>query len=167
MAESPPCRIRLRLPSGAELETEGAADFVRRESERLLGIIGHSPAAAALAAAPASPESLWKEVAEPQSGGLALKAKPASASLEEVCILLLGAAKTLVGQDKPTATQLARWLRQSGCPFKRLDRVLAEPVRKAEVLAYGFKRSRRYELTPAGQSKASLLAIRAAQALQP
>ena len=169
MPESPRCRIRLRLPTGAELETEGEAEFVRAESQRLIEIIERGPRATGTVdgprkTAPSAPlPELWREVAEPQKGGLVLRSRPAAGDIEEACLLLLAAARNLLSSERPTATQLARWLRMSGCPFKRLDRVLADAIRRNDVLAAGNRRSRRYELTPSGLAKAGLAAHRLAQ----
>ena len=82
---------------------------------------------------------------------------------EQACLLLLGAARELLGQDKPTATLLAKWLRRSGSPVGRLDRALNPAVRRGEILASGAKRSRRYALTPAGYRKALLAAYQTIQ----
>ena len=148
------------------METEGEAEFVRQESQRLYALIGQAPQTPGMAARTPAQETLpalWNEVAEVQKGGLTLRSKPSAGNIEEACLLLLASARHLLDTEKPTATQLARWLRQSGCPFDRLDRVLNDAVKRGEILAAGHRRSRRYELTHSGLSKAALAAHRLAQ----
>lgn len=154
------CRIRLKLPSGAEIETEGGQEFVKAESQRLLDYLQQ-----ALTPPPTPPpqreetaRSVWKKIAEVQNGDLILRSVPAESQPENACLLLLAAAKSLLSQDKPTATMIAKWLRRSGRPPRRLDRALAGAVRQGDINASGAKRSRRYELTPAGLHRAALLA---------
>jgi uncharacterized protein with PIN domain len=52
---------------------------------------------------------------------------------------------------------LAKWLRTSGYPVARMDRVLQDAVSQGDLLSTGSRRSRRYELTAAGKIKALLL----------
>lgn len=152
------CRIRLKLPSGAEIEAEGGEEFVKSEAQRLLAIL-ETPAARAQ---PDASRAVWNEVAEPHPKGLVLRSKASPGMEQDACLLLLGAARALLSQTKPTATQLASWLRLSGTPVKRMDRILNEAVRKGDILASGARRSRRYELTAAGVRRANLQAVQLA-----
>ena len=156
MQETGRSRIRIRLPSGAEIETEGTEEFARQEAQRLLAHL-ESPAISRSASSDPA-QALWAEIVDTHQKGLLLRSRPSPQAAADACLLLLGAAKTLLSQSKPTATQLARWLRLSGCPVKRVDRVLNGEVQKGDILASGARRSRRYELSAAGFKHANLLA---------
>lgn len=166
MASEKDARIRLKWPNGAEFEAEGSAEFVAREGrEFLLSLEGaRTPAAGGPrtdgAAAPALPDVAWEQIFELDKGRtLQLRGKlPADKTERDAClVLLIGAAKRL-HEPKPTATQLAKWLRRSGYPVGRMDRALQDAVTQGEILASGARRARRYELTSAGRLKALLLA---------
>jgi hypothetical protein len=168
MSDNQHCRIRIRLTSGTELETEGPEAFVREEAGRLLLTITGQPEAASPEPLikEAQPHGTWKQVAEIQKNDLILKALPLENQTENACIMLLGAAQVLLGVSRPTATQIAKWLRKSSCSIKRLDRALNSAVQRSEILAAGYKRSRRYELTSSGLRKANLLALQLASRQQ-
>ena len=79
---------------------------------------------------------------------------------KDACLVLVAAAEKLLNLPKPTAAQLAKWLRASGYPILRVDRALQDGVQKGEILSSGSRRARRYELTAPGRLKACLLASR-------
>lgn len=160
------CRLRLKLADGAELEAEGDAGFVERQRDAFLG-----PAPQAVnraetgrrgagpAAAGAEPRIAWESVVELRGRELSLRAKLAAPSGErEACLVLLAASHRLLNAPKPTATQLAKWLRTSGYPVRRMDRALQSAVESGQLLSSGSRRARRYELTASGRLKALLLA---------
>src|SRR5205823_5652288 len=98
------------------------------------------------------------QLTETRAGGLQLRAKPHGRTEKEACLLLLAAAQKVLNTAKPTAAQLARWLRASGYPITRVDRIMAQALERGEILASGSRRARRYELTGTGRAKAFLLA---------
>lgn len=151
-------RVRLKLPSGAELEAEGDPEFVRQErAEFMLRQTPAGPAAGA-AAPRGEPRIDWSAVVEARSGGLTLRGKIIGGGEEGACLVLLMASERLLNLPKPTATLLAKWLRASGYPLERMDRTLRNAINQGELLSSGSRRSRRYELTAAGKIKALLLA---------
>jgi len=168
-AENPPHsrhRIRLRLPSGAEIEAEGSAEFVageRREFMTAQSGGGPSPASLQLAlGGPGGAEHAlvdWEAILATRGNTLQLRTKLRGEKTEkDATLLLLAAAQALLRIQKPTSTQMARWLRASGYPIARVDRVIQEGLEKGEILASGSRRARRYELSGPGKVKAILLA---------
>ncbi|MDD5629517.1 MAG: hypothetical protein PHU21_10670, partial [Elusimicrobia bacterium] len=105
------------------------------------------------------PELAWDAMIERKGQNIHLRAKlPADRSQKDACLVLLIASQKLLHQPKPTAAQLAKWLRVSGYPVQRMDRALQEAIAQGELLASGSRRARRYELTGPGRVKAFLLA---------
>jgi hypothetical protein len=175
-AEKKECRVRLRWPSGAEFEAEGTAEFVARESKDfLLNLQASASAPAGLGAAPSpegrrgmpqAPEIAWDAILEAKGRVLQLRAKlPGGKNERDACLVLMIAARQRLHEAKPTATQLAKWLRRSGYPVGRMDRALQDAVAQGEILASGSRRARRYELTSSGRLKALLLAEALSQAV--
>lgn len=156
-----PHRVRLKLPSGAELEAEGDAEFVRREREEF--VLRQTPLEGGAAGAPVpqrEPRVDWNAVVEARAGGLTLRGKIPGGDKggKEAALVLLLASERLLSLPRPTATLLGKWLRASGYPVGRMDRTLLDAVNQGELLSSGSRRSRRYELTASGKIKALLLA---------
>ncbi|MEK7859272.1 MAG: hypothetical protein AAB320_09045 [Elusimicrobiota bacterium] len=158
-------RLRLKLPDGSELEAEGSADFVKGERQEFLtrntSVTGApsqgSPAPAGLR----EPEIAWETITERKGRHLQLRAKLAGPKTEkDACLVLLAASQKLLNDPKPTASQLAKWLRASGYPIQRMDRALHEALIGGELLSSGSRRARRYELTAPGRLQALILAER-------
>ena len=165
--DKPACRLRLRLPNGSELEAEGDPEFVREARRQFLDGAGagersrDSPSSRPEngRGEPQEPRIEWAAIVEIRGNALQLRAKlPAGRAQRDACLLLLAASQRLLSQAKPTATQLAKWLRTSGYPVLRMDRALRDAVSQGEILSSGSRRSRRYELTGSGRIKATLLA---------
>ena len=166
MTEESRYRLRLKLPTGAELEAEGSPEFV--ESERRAFLEETRPKTGPGAAG--APESGyqapdWEQLLDQKAGTVQLRAKPHGRSEKDACLVLLAGAAALLGVNKPTAAQLAKWLRASGYPIGRIDRALADALTRGEILASGSRRARRYELTGPGRAKAFLLAAELAQTI--
>lgn len=154
-------RVRLKLPNGAELEAEGEAEFVRREREDfLIRQTQVSGPATGAAGTGREPRVDWNAVVEARHGGLTLRGKIPGGDKagKDACLALLMASEKLLSQPKPTAAMLAKWLRTSGYPVGRMDRMLQDAISQGELLSTGSRRSRRYELTASGKIKALLLA---------
>ena len=160
MPEERPHRIRIKLADGSELEAEGSAEFVR--AERLEFLAGRArPAAMTEQEAAEMPRVAWETVTEAKGAGLRLRTKLTGEKAEkDACLVLVAAAEKLLNLPKPTAAQLAKWLRAYGYPILRVDRALQDGVQKGEILSSGSRRARRYELTAPGRLKACLLASR-------
>ncbi|OGR84450.1 MAG: hypothetical protein A3J74_09495 [Elusimicrobia bacterium RIFCSPHIGHO2_02_FULL_57_9] len=161
MADKLSHRIRLKLPGGAEFEAEGSPEFVDRERKEFLGSLRQVPAIMPEAAqAPlGQPHIAWDSVTEIKDKNIQLRAKLGGGRSEkDACLVLLAASQRLLNQPKPTATQLAKWLRNSGYPILRMDRSLQDAVTQGELLSSGSRRARRYELTAPGRLKAYILA---------
>lgn len=158
------CRLRLKLPNGAELEAEGSQEFVSLERQEFLGTLqgknlplynrGPSPAAP-----PGTPNISWETITELKGRNIQLRTKlQGDRSEKDACLVLLAASHKLLSQPKPTAAMLAKWLRTSGYPVQRMDRALQDAVEQGEILSSGSRRARRYELTAPGRLKAHILA---------
>ncbi len=164
MSTSHQHRVRLRLPNGAELEAEGEAEFVRQERAEFVlrqTELPGSPGSSGVTGR--EPRVDWSAVVETKSGGLVLRGKIQGSDKggKDACLVLLMASERLLSQPKPTAAMLGKWLRASGYPIARLDRVLQDAVSQGELLSTGSRRSRRYELTASGKIKALLLSEQA------
>ena len=158
-------RLRLRLPDGAEFEAEGTPEFISRE--RLEFLAGRQrPAATGPDQTPVEPP--WATLIETKGPVLQLRSKLQGEGAErDACLILLAAAKSILRQTKPTASQLARWLRASGHPIGRVDRAIGPAITQGEILATGTRRARRYELSGPGLAKGWRLAHRLAAHIQP
>jgi hypothetical protein len=161
MPEGPPHRIRLKLPGGAEFEAEGAPEFVHQESRAFLRSLQGASEAGESPQHPLGPgpHIAWEGITELKGRALQLRCRlPAGKTEREACLVLLAASQRLLSQPKPTAAQLAKWLRRSGYPVSRMDRALQDAVTQGEILSSGSRRARRYELTAPGRLKGLLLA---------
>src|SRR5579859_513770 len=152
-------RLRLKLPSGAEFEAAGDPDFIRAERAAFLEIHGTQVPANAddqyrpIMAPNASRRAMedWATIAEASGNNLQLRAKLRhDKTNKDACLVLLASAQKLLNQPRPTAAQLARWLRASGYPIGRIDRAMSEALGRGEILASGSRRARRYQLTGPG-----------------
>jgi hypothetical protein len=169
-------KLRLKLPDGAEFEAEGTQDFVRAERQEFMASLKTQPAGATpelpatLRGQPKAGQELslaWESMIERKGHELHLRAKlPGDRPLKDACLVLLAASQKLLHQPKPTAAQLAKWLRISGYPVQRMDRSLQEGIAQGELLASGSRRARRYELTNPGRIKAFLLAHQLAASIE-
>lgn len=186
--ESARHKIRLRLPDGAEFEAEGSPEFVseelrdfvamqRREKtgarlpEPPKGARAAVPETAAAAASrdhqPGAPRIPWESIIESSGAGIRLRAKLGGGRNEnDACLVLLAASQVVLKENKPTAGRLARWLRASGYPISRVDRVIQQGISQGEVLASGSRRARRYELSGPGKAKACLLALQLGELIE-
>jgi hypothetical protein len=155
-------RVRLKLPSGAELEAEGTAEFVLRERQDfLLQMRGEGGAEHPSEALLPShiPNIAWDAIVELHGHNIQLRTKlRGDKSEKDACLVLLAASQKLLSQPKPTSAQLAKWMRASGYPIQRMDRALQDGVEQGEILSSGSRRARRYELTAPGRLKAHILA---------
>jgi hypothetical protein len=164
-------KLRLKLPDGTEFEAEGAPDFVRAERQEFMARLktqsGPSFAPQSQAKTGTGPEIPWDAMIEHKGHhDIHLRAKlPGNRPLKDACLVLLAASQELLHQPKPTAAQLAKWLRVSGYPVQRMDRALQEGMAQGELLASGSRRARRYELTGPGRIKAFLLSHQLATAI--
>lgn len=156
-------RIRLKLPGGAELEAEGSPEFVYKERQefmdRLHGGGTQDPGEAAGAFISNAPNISWETIMEIKGHNIQLRTKlRGDKSEKDACLVLLAASQKLLSQPKPTSAQLAKWMRSSGYPIQRMDRVLQDAIDQGELLSSGSRRARRYELTAPGRLKAYILA---------
>lgn len=160
MAPETPQRLRMRWPDGAELEVEGSAEFIRAERQEFLaGRTRTATPGEAGASGPGSQPLIgWETITERKGRQIQLRAKLQGKSEKDACLVLLAASHKLLNEPKPTAGQLAKWLRGSGYPVPRMDRALQDAVASGEILSSGSRRARRYELTAHGRLKAYVLA---------
>ncbi|HAH06605.1 MAG TPA: hypothetical protein DCM05_08780 [Elusimicrobia bacterium] len=165
--ESQAHRLHLKLPNGAELEAEGPLDFVTGERREFISLQGGRPPAAEGGIPPSrtAPEEgplvAWETILEAKGDSIQLRSKLRGERTEkDACLVLLAASQIILRNPKPTSSQLAKWLRASGYPISRVDRLLQEALDQGEILASGSRRARRYELSGPGRVKALILAAR-------
>lgn len=165
-------RLRLRLPNGAEFEAKGPAEFVKeqlgdfleRQNAFRAREEAEKPNRAREGATPSAPQAdtiriKWSSIIETQGQDIFLRAKLGNDKNEgDACLILIAASHQMLQNSRPAALKLAKWLRKSGYPTPRIDRILQKSADRGETLASGSRRSRRYELTPHGKTKALLLA---------
>jgi len=153
-------RLRLKLPDGSEFEAEGAPEFIREERAQFLKSPNMGLTMAQAAHRTGQELALaWETIIERKAHNIHLRAKlPGDKTQKDACLVLLAASQKLLNQPKPTAAQLAKWLRVSGYPVRRMDRALQESIAQGELLSSGSRRARRYELTGPGRIRAFLLA---------
>lgn len=159
-------KIRFRLPNGEEFEAQGTREFIERERNYFLGLIGHQAQHAAAApavsstAANNSPHTelhLWEKLLKEDEQTLILRRK-AKLSPQETALLLLAGARVLLKKPAYPALELARSLKACGMEGGRLDRLLAGEIQAGRLTGEGTKRNRTYQLTPEGFAKAFVLA---------
>ncbi|MHB2026745.1 MAG: hypothetical protein ACYCPQ_08945 [Elusimicrobiota bacterium] len=160
-------RLRIRLADGTEWEAEGSPDAATRERDFFLarfspikpdgGTIQNQAASGQIEPVP---NIAWESIIERLGKHIQLRGKLSGYDRpeQEASLVLLAASEKLLGDPKPRATLLARWLRASGYPTPRIDRTLQEALSQGQIIASGTRRGRRYELTDPGKIRAYLLA---------
>ncbi|MFH2202346.1 MAG: hypothetical protein ABIJ96_04485 [Elusimicrobiota bacterium] len=168
MTNSGSHKLRLKLPSGAEMEAEGTPEFIAGERREFTSILA-AKSGGAVAAAGGSAEPSWDEIIETRGkNDIQLRAKLGGGGGDkEACLVLIAASRALLRTPKPTAAQLAKWLRASGYPIQRVDRAIQASVSRGDILASGSRRARRYELSGPGLAKAFNLALQLARMIRP
>ncbi len=168
MGSDHPHRLRLKLPDGSEFEAEGSAEFIEEQRREFLrgATAALEPAEDRPPPSLGEPRIAWDAITEHKGKGLQLRAKlPSGKTEKDACLVLLACSHRLLNEPKPTATQLAKWLRASGYPILRMDRALQDAVDRGEILSSGSRRARRYELTAPGRMKAHILAYQLSQVI--
>ena len=174
-------KLRVKI-DGQEFEAEGQSDLVSRQFEAFrLMIQGAGPASvrhvdhpdpgphlrqvapqAAHTEAGGHKEDLAKlfEVS-PQTQLLSLRQPPRGEypEADAVLLLLLGHKRLRNEEDVPV-TVLTEALKQSGCPVKRLDRILTIYTKDYSVIRSGRGKGGRYRLTNLGLKKVDAIAGR-------
>ena len=182
-------KLRLRFPNGFEFEALGSEEFIK---EQLQSFLGQEKNLSSTAPPQTKTESggspgnknnsngdnpigiQWEKIAEKAQNDLLLRNKLENlGQAAEACLILMAASKDMANQPRPSALELARWLRKSGYPIARIDRILQNAVKNGDILVSGSRRGRKYELSPSGRLKAFLIAeklsqrITGAQPLEP
>lgn len=158
-------KIRFRLPNGEEFEAQGPREFIERERNHFLALIGQTkPAVLPVMAGPATPVNaphtelyLWEKLLKEDGDTLILRRKT-KLSAPEVALLLLAGARVLLKKPAYLALELAHSLKACGIEGGRLDRLLAGEIQAGRMAGEGTKRSRTYRLTDEGFAKAFVLA---------
>ena len=172
--------FKLKVKIGAqEFEAEGPSDLVTRQFEafRLLiqgaGLVAGerpthpegsrlrdstTPQEPALHAdhRDANLATLFR--VSPQTQLLSLRQPPGGKypEADAVLLLLLGHKRLRNEEDVPV-TLLTEALKQSGCPVKRLDRILTVYIKDHSVVRFGRGKGGKYRLTNLGLKKAEMM----------
>ncbi len=182
----PILKMRFRLPNGEEFEAEGTREFIERERNYFLALIGQQkapvsqvsptisapaiphPPVPALSNAPALSTAsastpyhtelyLWERLLKEDGEVLTLRRK-AKLTVPELAAILIAGARVLLKKKAYSALELAKSLKACGVAEGRLDRILAPEIQAGRLVAQGAKRSRTYSLTDEGFAKAFVLA---------
>lgn len=180
-------KIRFRFPGGEEFEAEGTLEFIEKQRNYFLDLIGKQPkkstaptpaaripntAPAATfvpQAAPVPPaktpvqeafpaKRLWETLLKEEGGEVILRRKMRLAP-QEAALLLLAGVRALLNQSECKALTLSQMLQKSGFTNAgRLDRLLQQEANNGYLESEGVKRGRVYRLTNAGFARAFVLA---------
>lgn len=179
-------KIRFRFPGGEEFEAEGTQEFIEKQRNYFLDLIGKQPKqsttpAASRASTPPSatftsaqqagplpPAStpvqeafpakrLWETLLKEEGSEVILRRKMRLAP-QEAALLLLAGARVLLNQAECKALSLSQMLQKSGFTTAgRLDRLLQQETNNGYLQSEGVKRGRVYRLTNAGFARAFVL----------
>ena len=107
-------------------------------------------------------QSVWQRIAYADDQHIILRRKDKTLSSAIAALIILGAAKILIGTPQMTALELSRSLKLSGYlkENERLDRILTPEIRLSCLVYEGSKRNRAYTLTQSGMAKAYTAAER-------
>jgi len=140
-------KLRIKLSSGAEFEAEGSLDFVSRQKAEFISEIANKSGG--------EPENrfylAWSDLTIDVNGLKILKGKYPEITANEAAILLIGANQ----------------LKSSGYKIIRIDRLLSNEIRNADIVFSGTKRNRVYTLSPKGWEKTLLIAKKINYILNP
>lgn len=181
-------KIRFRFPGGEEFEAEGTLEFIEKQRNYFLDLIGKQPkkSTAPIPAAtripnpaqaapfvpqatPVAPEAtpvqeafpakrLWETLLKEDGGEVILRRKM-RLEPQEAALLLLAGARVLLNQAECKALSLSQMLQKSGFTSAgRLDRLLQQEANNGYLQSEGVKRGRVYRLTNAGFARAFVLA---------
>ena len=174
-------KIRFRLPNGEEFEAQGPREFIERERNYFLALIGsqqqHPATVNKSSGSLVAPDTnlnkftqaagnlpqhfqsyLWERLFKEDNTTLILRQK-AKLPAPELALLILAGARVLLQKPAYPALELARSLKACGVvDAGRLDRLLAPEIQAGRLIGEGSKRSRTYKLTDEGFAKAFVLA---------
>jgi len=170
-------KLKVKI-GGQEFEAEGPSDLVTRQFEAFRLLIQEAPVVAG--ERPAHPagsrhrdSTTPQEPAphahhdanlatlfrvSPQTQLLSLRQPPVGKypEADAVLLLLLG-HKLLRNEEDVPVTVITEALKQSGCPVKRLDRILTIYTKDHSVVRSGRGKGGKYRLTNVGVKKAELM----------
>lgn len=166
-------KLRLRFPNGFEFEALGSEEFIKEQLQSFLGPENNlsstaPPQTKTEFGSPGNKNNSngnnpigiqWEKIAEKSRNDLLLRSKLENlGQAAEACLILMAASKDMANHPRPSALELARWLRKSGYPIARIDRILQNAAKNGDILVSGSRRGRKYELSPSGRLKALLIA---------
>ncbi len=159
-------KIRFRLPNGEEFEAEGTREFIERERNYFLNLIGQQQVPnqsqnsdTLFQANKISELHMWEQLLR-QDGETLIFRKRTKLTVPEAAILLIAGAKVLLNKEAYSALELAKSLKACGIQGGRLDRALTPELLAGRLIATGSKRGRSYNLSNEGSAKAFMLAER-------
>ena len=170
-SNEPILKMRFRLPNGEEFEAEGTREFIERERNYFLTLIGQAnapalPAKTTLSDPLSQPQQtsaghteqyMWERLLKEDGQILHLRQKT-KLEATQIALLLVAGARVLLHQTDYSALELAKSLKACGITGGRLDRILAPELHTGRLIAKGSKRGRTYSLSDEGFAKAFLLA---------
>lgn len=178
-------KIRFRFPGGEEFEAQGTLEFIEKQRNYFVELIGKqkkTPQPAQLAPAdmprPPAPyqalptdksnasavqeafpaKRLWEKLFKEENNAIFLRRKM-RLEAHEAALLLLAGARVLLNRPECKALSLSQMLQKSGfADAGRLDRLLQQETHNGYVQSEGIKRGRIYRLTNAGFARGFVLA---------
>ena len=168
-------KVRFKLPNGEEFEAEGTPEFIETQRAYFLKLVGKLPTGqdgtinpySTVAANPVhyipQTQRLWETLFKEDGDTLVLRRK-AKLPIAQAALLLVAGAQVLLKKPAYSALELARSLKACHIHLEgRLDRLLATELQTGHLVAQGAKRSRTYQTSPEGFTKAFVLAEKLVQ----
>ncbi|MCL2888609.1 MAG: hypothetical protein FWF35_04915 [Elusimicrobia bacterium] len=113
-----------------------------------------TPSSAPVINAPA----VWNSVCAAEGDLVILRRKSKLLTPQLAALILLAAAKILLGQNYYSSLKLAKSMKIADFMEDRLDRILSSEIRQGTVVFEGEKRNRVYKITDEGFARAFVLA---------
>lgn len=146
-------KLRIKHPSGAELEVEGPQEFILSEKEGFLKQLpARETAAPEQPKAPKEPTNTpdWEALTDTKNDLILLKNKHFGLKANAAALIILAAERQLRGSQELSAISLSKAIKASGYAPERLDRILTKALKEGLIKASGTKRNRAYEITDRG-----------------
>ena len=145
--------------SALERVRSGALSASKSSSQPAKSLLGGAPSEAT-----DYDGHLWEQLLKTEGENLILRRK-LHLGADQAALLILAGGKALLRKSDVSALWLSRALERSGFEIPRLDRLLVPAISLGYLQCRGAKRSRLYQLTPAGQAHAFMLAQKKAEGL--
>ena len=151
-------RIKIKYPTGFEIEIEGSKDFVLNQKNEILNneILNKLKISEKTSKEITTRKESIKKLMDIKNNIPYLKLRIPELDIQSVALIVLTAYKDLFSQESVSAITLSKSLKLSGYITKRLDRIMLNLIKENEVISIGSKRKRFYSLTDKGLALATV-----------